>query len=290
MSVAKRFKGYFLHGLAVLLPSILTIWLFVWGYNFIHKSISQHINRGIVYVITLATYKDTEISDDELRTYVKEVREPKKGWEERPEELNIYIKTDIIKRDGRINKVYNKLGETWLKGPGSLVGFIIALISVCVVGVLLASYVGKTLWRMAENFIMNTPILKSVYPYIKQITDFFLSEQEDKKKLFSRVVAVEYPRKGIWSVGFATGSGLPNVVNKISDVSKEYLTIFIPTSPTPFTGFVITVPKALTIELNITIEEAFRFVVSGGVINPTLDSKKMNEDIKESTKNTSVEN
>ena len=95
---------------------------------------------------------------------------------------------------------------------------------------------------------------------------------------------------GIWSVGFATGSGLPNVVNKINDESKEYLTIFIPTSPTPFTGFVITVPKKLTIDLNITIEEAFRFVVSGGVINPTSNPKKMNNEIKGKLKNTSLEN
>lgn len=290
MSVAKRFKGYFLHGLAVLLPSILTIWLFVWGYTFIHKNISQHINRGIVYVIALTTYKDAEISDDELRTYVKKVREPDEGWEDRSEELNIYIKTNIIQRDGRINKVYNDLGETWLKGPGQLVGFIIAVIAVCFVGALLASYVGKTLWRMTENFIMNTPILKSVYPYVKQITDFFLTNQEDKKELFSRVVAVEYPRKGIWSVGFATGSGLPNVVNNISGIRKDFLTVFIPTSPTPFTGFVITVPKKITIELNITIEEAFRFVVSGGVINPTVNPEKINENIKENIDTTISKN
>ena len=290
MSVAKRLKGYFTHGLAVLLPSILTIWLFVWGYNFIKENISGHINRALVYVIAMSAHKDTEISDDELRHYVEDVREPDKGWDKKPAELNIYIKTKTIQREGRIYKLKSNLAKTWIDGPGSIVGFIIALISVCFVGVLLASYVGKTLWRMAENFIMNTPILKSVYPYIKQITDFFLSDQEDKKQLFSRVVAVEYPRKGIWSVGFATGSGLPDVVNNVSTMRKDFLTVFIPTSPTPFTGFVITVPKRLTIELNITIEEAFRFVVSGGVITPMSDPRKMNEKVKESVKNVSIEN
>jgi uncharacterized membrane protein len=88
---------------------------------------------------------------------------------------------------------------------------------------------------------------------------------DEQKKMFSRVVAVEYPRKGIWSLGFVTGSGFENVVNLIK---REFLTVFIPTSPTPFTGFVITVPKKHTIDLDMTIEEAFRFVVSGGVIAP----------------------
>ncbi len=173
-----------------------------------------------------------------------------------------------------------------MDGPGSIVGFIIAVVAVCVFGALLASYVGKTLWRMFENFIMNTPLLKRVYPYVKQITDFFLT-QEDQKRFFSRVVAVEYPRKGIWSLGFVTGSGLKNVVNNIR---REFLTVLIPTSPTPFTGFVITVPKKQTIDLDMTIEEALRFIISGGVISPTNEMVKMNEHLKDDLTNTPVKN
>jgi len=114
---------------------------------------------------------------------------------------------------------------------------------------------------------MNTPFLRNVFPYVKQVTDFLLTN-EDQKKLFSRVVAVEYPRKGIWSVGFVTGSGLEKVVHT---VKREFLTVIIPTSPTPFTGFVITVLKKQTIDLDMTIEEALRFIVSGGVITPGSD-------------------
>jgi uncharacterized membrane protein len=287
MSVTKRFKGYFLHGLAVLLPSILTIWLFVWGYNFIQKNISQYINRGLVHIIALTTYKDTDISDDELRHYVETVKEPDKGWDKKPEALNIYIKTPEIQREARINKIESNLAKTWVHGHGSIVGFLLALVIVCVVGALLASYVGRALWRMAENFIMNTPILKRIYPYVKQITDFFLTQEDNKKQLFSRVVAVEYPRKGIWSLGFVTGTGLSNVV---MNIRRESLTVFIPTSPTPFTGFVITVPKRLTIDLDMTIEEAFRFVISGGVIAPPIEPQKISENIKEFNKNPSIEN
>jgi uncharacterized membrane protein len=261
MSLSRRFKGYFLHGLAVLLPSILTIWLFVFGYRFIQDNISKHLNRGLVHLIALATNKNVEISDGDKRAYLKETREELK---ENPEELEIHVRRPEIEPDVRIWKRKSALEKTWVDGPGSILGFFIAVVGVCVLGALLASYVGRSLWRRAENFILSTPLLRRVYPYVKQVTDFLLTD-ERQKKLFSRVVAVEYPRKGIWSVGFVTGSGLEKVVNH---VKREFVTVIIPTSPTPFTGFVITVPKKQTIDLDITIEEAFRFIVSGGVIAP----------------------
>ena len=261
MSLSRRFKGYFLHGLAVLLPSILTIWLFVWGYGFIQNNISKHLNRGLVHLVALFTYENVEISDGEIKAYLRETREELK---ENPEELEIHAKREEIQQKVRIWKRKNTLAKTWVDGPGSIVGFFIAVIGVCVLGALLASYVGRSLWRRAERFILSTPMLRRVYPYVKQVTDFLLTD-EQHKKLFSRVVAVEYPRKGIWSIGFVTGSGLEKVVNH---VKREFLTVIIPTSPTPFTGFVITVPKRQTIDLDMTIEEALRFIVSGGVIVP----------------------
>ena len=261
MSITRRFKGYFLHGLAVLLPSILTIWLFVWGYSFIQNNISSHINRGIVYVISQLAYKNVEVSDNDIREYLMEAKPALKG---NPSELDMRVKLEENIRKAKIYKLKKDLSKTWVDGPGSIAGFLLALIGVFILGWLLASYVGKSLWRMAENFIMNTPLLRRVYPYVKQITDFLLT-QEEQKKLFSRVVAVEYPRKGIWSLGLVTGSGLNKVV---SMVKKEFVTVIIPTSPTPFTGFVITVPKKQTVDLDMSIEEAFRFIVSGGVITP----------------------
>jgi uncharacterized membrane protein len=221
MSNTGRFRNYFLHGLAVLLPTIVTIWIFLWGYKFIQENISVYINRGIVRLVMLLQGEHQYLTKEDMVRF-------------------------------------------WVDGWGSIAGFLIALIGVCVVGVVLTSVVGRTLWRMVEKFIMNTPFLKQVYPCVKQITDFLLT-QEEQKKLFSRVVAVEYPRQGIWSMGFVTGSGFKKVSEK---VKKEFLTIFIPTSPTPFTGFVITVPKEQIVELNITIEEAIKFSVSAGVVAP----------------------
>jgi len=261
MGVRRRFKGYFLHGLAVLLPSILTIWLFVWGYTFIQTKISVHINRGLVHIIALAANERVDVSEKEVRAYFLET---KPELSENEAELAIHLRRPDVRRQARIQKLKGELAKKWIDGPGSITGFIVAVVAVCIFGALLASYVGKSLWRTIEKFIMNTPFLRNVFPYVKQVTDFLLTNEE-QKKLFSRVVAVEYPRKGIWSVGLVTGSGLEKVVNS---VKKEFLTVLIPTSPTPFTGFVITVQKRQTIDLDMTIEEALRFIVSGGVITP----------------------
>jgi uncharacterized membrane protein len=210
-----------LRGLAVLLPTIVTIWIFFWGYNFIQENISVYINRGIVRLVMFLQGEHQYLTEENMVKF-------------------------------------------WVEGWGSIAGFLIALVIVCIVGLALASVVGRTLWRTIEKFIMNTPFLKQVYPYVKQVTDFLLA-QEEQKKLFLRVVAVEYPRQGVWSMGFVTGTGLKRVAD---NVKKEFLTVLIPTSPTPFTGWVVMVPREQTIELDITIEEAIRFVVSAGVIAP----------------------
>jgi uncharacterized membrane protein len=221
MSATGRFKRYFLRGLAVLLPTILTIWILAWGYTFIQEKIGVHINRGLVLLIRYVQGADALPKEDLEQIFVH-------GF------------------------------------AGSMVGFFIALLLVVVVGALLASVVGKAVWRVIEVSIMNTPILRRVYPYVKQVTDFVLPE-EDQKKMFARVVAVEYPRKGIWSLGFVTGSGLRRITD---EVGKEVLAVMMPTSPTPVTGYVIMVAKDETIALDMTVEEALRFIVSAGVITP----------------------
>jgi uncharacterized membrane protein len=224
MAVAKTIKRYFFRGLAVLLPTILTISIFVWGYRFIQDNISIHINRWLVKLTLL-----------------------------------------IMRLDPANEEAVKSLKEFWISGAGSVAGFILALIAVCIVGAVLASVVGKSLWHVIENFILRAPFLKQVYPYVKNVTDFLFTQGEEKKELISRVVAVEYPRKGVWVMGFVTGNGLKRVVGHSR---KEFVTVLIPTSPTPFTGFTIMVAKDETIELEMSLEEAFRFIVSGGVITP----------------------
>jgi len=241
-----------------LLPTVLTIWVFLLAYRFIHENISIHINRGLVRLVVLAAGDHIEVPQEDIRKYLLE---EKPELRDSPAELAIHMKRPEIRRRAAVRR----LEKVWVRGPASIAGFVLALVGVCIVGLVLASVVGRALWRTIENFILNTPGIRRIYPYIKQVTDFLLAPEQQRKLSFSRVVAVEYPRKGIWSVGMVTGSGLKKVSE---NVKRDFLTVLVPTSPTPFTGFVILVPKKQAIDLDMTIEEAFRFFISGGVITP----------------------
>jgi uncharacterized membrane protein len=209
---------------------MLTIWILAWGYGLIQRNVSIHINKGLVKAQTWVWARGQKgISDDALKTY--------------EDNLNSRFATGFA---------------------GSIVGLLIAVMAIILVGALLASVVGKALWRVVEASIMNMPVVRRVYPYVKQVTDFILPP-EDQKRVFSKVVAVEYPRQGLWSVGFVTGSGLRQISQS---GQQEFLTVLISTSPTPITGPVVIVPKDETIALDMTVEEAVRFIVSVGVVAP----------------------
>ncbi len=257
MQALKTFRGYFLRGLAALLPTVVTIWIFVQCYIFVQGNISIHINRGVVRLAVAATKWYPPITNDQKVTYVLK-NEPE--LQAQPDVLGERIKDDDIIKGTRI-QVAEKY---WVTGPGQITGFILALLGVCILGVILASVAGRTLWRIFEKFLVRTPFLRKVYPYIKQVTDLMLS---DKKLTFLRVVALQYPRQGTWSLGLVTGSGLKKINE---NMTREFLTVFVPTSPTPFTGYVIMTAKDETIELDMTIEEALRFTISGGVVTPSM--------------------
>lgn len=234
-----------------MLPTILTIWIFWQCYVFIQEKVSVPINSGIVRGMVEAFEWYPAVTDDDIRAYI--INEyPELAGDEQS------IRDEKIIRETRIAVAE----EFWVYGHGQITGFVVAVIGVCMIGAFLASVVGRTLWHMIEKMLANVPLVKQVYPYIKQVTDFLLAK---KSLSFSKVVAFQYPRKGTWSVGLVTGTGLKKVVNTLE---KEFLTVFVPTSPTPFTGYVIMTPKDETIELEMSIEEALRYIISGGVITP----------------------
>ena len=255
MEAFKNFRGYFFRGLAALLPTILTIWLFVQFYVFVQENVSSRINRGVVKVMVALVDWYPTVSDEQKKAYAI-VQEPE--LQTNPGTLARRIQDEDIIKGARVREAE----RYWVEGPGQITGFIVAFIAVCVLGAFLASVVGKSLWRMFERALVRMPLVRKVYPYVKQVTDFLLTK---KDLSFNEVVALQYPRRDVWSVGLVTGRGL----KKISDEKeKEFLTVFVPTSPTPFTGYVIMTPKDETIALDMTIEEAMRFTISGGVITP----------------------
>jgi uncharacterized membrane protein len=255
MQAFKNFRTYFFRGLAALLPTILTVWILVQCYFFVRQKIAVYINRGLVQAVVATVDWYPPVTDEQKRVYAIKISAELASD---PKKLAARIDDEDIVRGTRI-QVAEKY---WVNGPGQVTGFIIAVIGVVFIGAFLASVMGRTLWRFFEKAFVNLPLVRQVYPYIKQITDFLLTK---KSLSFNHVVAVQYPRVGMWSVGLVTGTGLMKIVNL---QKKEYLTVFLPTSPTPFTGYVMITAKDETIELDMTIEEALRFTISGGVITP----------------------
>ena len=111
--------------------------------------------------------------------------------------------------------------------------------------------------------VLKLPFFKQVYPALKEMAVFLFTRE--RMASFRQVVLIEYPRKGIYAMGFLTNDSSKEICD---DVKKELCNVFIPSSPGPLTGFTVLVPKKEVVHTRISIEDAFKFIVSGGVVNP----------------------
>jgi len=123
--------------------------------------------------------------------------------------------------------------------------------------------VGRWLLDFGEKFLQAIPLAGSVYKTLKQILETLL---QDSKSKFRRVVMVEYPRQGVWTLGFVTGTLSSNFQ---CHLSKPMLSIFIPTTPNPTSGWYAMVPEDEVINVSISIEDAFKVLISGGIVSPS---------------------
>ncbi len=150
----------------------------------------------------------------------------------------------------------------------SIVASLIVIILLFFLGTLFTKGVGGWAVRKFESaFVSRVPLVSNVYSSVKQVTDFFFTERTIK---YNRIVAIEYPRRGIWSLGFVTGEGL---LEMTIAAGEPLVSILVPTSPMPVTGYTINVPKTEIIDLNMTIDQAFQFCISCGVLVP--DNQKV---------------
>jgi uncharacterized membrane protein len=144
-----------------------------------------------------------------------------------------------------------------------VVGFVVGTIIIFVVGAVVATFFGKRIYQLFEKILSKVPVIKVVYPYAKQFTEFFFKGEQ--KMEFKAVVAIPFPTEGIYSIAFPTSEGLRH----LNDATKKKMVcVFVPTSPTPFTGYVVYVPREMVIILPITVEEAMRIIISCGVVTP----------------------
>ena len=144
--------------------------------------------------------------------------------------------------------------------PG--LGLLVVFLGLILVGALTAGLVGRFFVRTSERVLNNMPIVRSVYSAIKQILETVL---QNKATAFRQVVLIEYPRPGIWALGFVSGPTKGEVRRRLD---RELVNVFLPTTPNPTSGFLLFVPKADIRVMNMTIEEGIKLVVSGGIVTP----------------------
>ena len=138
---------------------------------------------------------------------------------------------------------------------------IISIILITLIGWLSLSFIGRRLLILFNNILKKIPILRTIYSAIGQMTETFTKTDKDKKN----VVLVEYPRRGSWAVGFATKENTGEITSK---VKKDLINVFVPTTPNPTSGFLLMFPKDEVIYLDLTFEQASKFIVSAGTSNP----------------------
>ena len=140
---------------------------------------------------------------------------------------------------------------------------IVAAYVIVVIGFFASNFFGRKIYEFFERLFVQLPFFKQVYPAIKEMAIFLFVQ--DRRGSFKSVVIVEYPRKGIYSFGFLTAESS----DELNSLTKsDMCNVFMPSSPSPLTGFTIMVPKKDVINTDITVEHAFKFIFSGGVVNP----------------------
>jgi len=152
--------------------------------------------------------------------------------------------------------------DHYLPFPIPGLGVIFTLILIFFVGLVVKSYVGKQFVHLGEWILSKIPFVSGIYNAMKKLAESIFGH---KSQSFRRVVLVEYPRKGLFSVAFVTGSTVGELQRK---TEANMINLFVPTTPNPTSGFYIMVPESDMINLDMTVEEAFTLIISGGIITP----------------------
>jgi uncharacterized membrane protein len=279
LSAAKKsndlgpFRRAVWRGLGVLLPPLLTIVIFLWVgntvANYLLEPLEGFSRQRLVAHYQTKIRKPGDVAPDQIRDGNEEnlTRPYQQTGDGQvvPFWMYDFVESEITGAvPGSANEVVKiYVDRMFLRRhiviPIFLCVFILVLY---LLGKFLAAGAGRFFWMQFERIINRLPLVRNVYSSVKQVTDFMFSEREIE---YTRVVAVEYPRKGIWTIAMVTGESMLDIQ---CAANEPVLSILVPTSPMPFTGFTVTVKKSETIDLNITIDQAFQFILSCGVVVP----------------------
>jgi uncharacterized membrane protein len=164
--------------------------------------------------------------------------------------------------DGIFGKGINVLLMKYLGFTVPGVGIILGVLIVFAVGFFAANFFGRRLFKALEAWFLRFPFIRQIYPAAKQIVDSFISKEGPA---FKKVVMIEYPSRGIWSIGFITNDSFRQA-NEAA--SADLIHVFIATTPSPLTGFLVLVPRKDVRVLDIPVEDGIKLIISGGIVRP----------------------
>ncbi|MBS0327100.1 MAG: DUF502 domain-containing protein [Proteobacteria bacterium] len=144
--------------------------------------------------------------------------------------------------------------------PG--LGVVVAFVILFLTGVVAANFFGQRLIRAWESMLGRIPFVKSIYSSVKQVSDTLFS---GRGNAFRKALLVEFPRPGCWTIGFLTGTPAPAVTSYLAD---EHVSVYVPTTPNPTGGYFVMIPKSQVHELDMTVDEALKYIISMGVVAP----------------------
>jgi uncharacterized membrane protein len=277
---AHPFRSAVLRGMGIVAPPLLTIVIFVWVGGTIQEYVLRPVASG---------------TRNTLVWYLTDVRKPQDFEGLRPGqstamadgrpyhrlENGTFIPLEVFDRVTENQGAeplpqtgigyYQRYVELRYLQPYVVIPFFLCvfILVVYLLGKFMAAGIGRIAYNLFEQGVHRLPLVRNVYSSVKQVSDFFFSERHVE---FKRVVAIEYPRKGIWAMGFVTGEGFLDVR---AAVNEPVVSVLIATSPAPMTGFTAIVKRSEVIDLNITIEQAFEYLISCGVVVPAHQLQQM---------------
>lgn len=305
---------FFLRGLAIALPPILTLVILIWIVNGVNGFVIQPISSAVRYAIAQAVVGQRTRSMEGLVTPdgLPELRAVFRNYRVSPqhriEALESLAKVDPAQREqaradlarrladgafvpmGKVAVPYadylevaDRVGSGLAQTPKTPVGLyaelamtryfqslfhlsavavVVCIVTVYSIGRVFTHRLGAWFVVRAGVLVSGVPLVGEIYAAVKRVTDLFFVEREQK---YHRVVAIEYPRDGVWSLAFVTGEGMPECSQRLGE---PMVNVLVPSAPLPFAGYTMSVKQSEVIDLNMTLDQAFQYVVSCGVIVP----------------------
>jgi uncharacterized membrane protein len=262
------FRSAVLRGLGVLAPPLLTILIFLWIISTTKTLFLEPVTNGVREAILWRIADVRTDLDSSQQTVAADgqtyVRLDSKTFIPQTVYERVQANPGQEPPPHTAEAIYRRYVDLTYLRPYYAIPFFLALfvLLLYMLGKLITAGIGRVFGNMFEQGIRRLPLVRNVYSGVKQVSNFLFGRREIQ---VTRIVAVEYPRQGVWSLGFVTGESLA----ELRGIAAEpMLAVLIPCSPIPMSGFTIMVAKSECVDLNMTTEQAFQFIISCGVVVP----------------------